>query len=179
MPKLPNISLILGGASSGKSCFAETLATRDGRDRVYVATAQVLDAEMAARVGRHRARRAGGWTTVEEPFALAKVLSERKDDQIVLVDCLTMWLSNHLLAECDPGPETDRLLDALDRIAVPAILVSNEVGASVVPDNPLARRFQAAQGRLNQRVAKRAGLVVQVVAGLPLALKGRLPGDRA
>lgn len=164
------IELVIGGARSGKSGFAERQAQESGLRVVYLATAQALDAEMAARIAHHRARRPAGWRGVEEPVALADALArEATSDACVLVDCLTLWLSNVLLAKREP--EIDKLLDALTALPGRVILVSNEVGWGIVPENALARRFRDAQGRLNQQVAALADNVTLVAAGLPLVLK--------
>ncbi len=140
---------------------------------VYLATAQALDAEMRRRVDHHRAAREGeGWTLVEEPLELAGALrAARAPDRAVLVDCLTLWLTNVLLAELDPAREADHLLEALADPSGPVVLVSNEVGQGVVPANALARRFVDEAGRLHQRLAAAAQQVVLVAAGLPLHLK--------
>lgn len=172
---LPDVTLVLGGAASGKSAFAEKLAEGTGRPCVYIATAQAQDSEMAARIAHHRASRGRHWRTVEAPCDLRPALDSASGDEVLLIDCLTLWLSNHLLAENDPDKAPDALFDALAVCAAPVIAVSNEVGLSVVPDNPLARRFRQAQGELNQHVAARAGLVINVIAGLPQVLKGQLP----
>ncbi len=171
----PSLTLVLGGAASGKSAFAERMLTASGRPMLYIATAQAHDAEMRVKIAAHQARRGAGWTTVEAPMDLETPLAEAEPDSVVLVDCATLWLTNHLLAESDLVTAETRLLRALDACAAPAVVVSNEVGGGVVPDNALARRFRAAQGRLNQSLAARAGLVVAVMAGLPLVLKGALP----
>ena len=165
----PPLTLVIGGARSGKSRFAEGLLPA-GR-RSYIATAEAWDGEMKARIARHRADRGAGWETVEAPLDLAGALAALREGT-ALVDCATLWLSNHLLAGSDPGAETERLLAALDACAVPVVVVSNEVGWSIVPDNALARAFRDAQGRLNQRLAERADRVFAVMAGLPVALKG-------
>ncbi|SDO27715.1 adenosylcobinamide kinase /adenosylcobinamide-phosphate guanylyltransferase [Lutimaribacter pacificus] len=170
---LPSLTLVLGGAASGKSSYAEGLAERASQTRLYLATAQAGDAEMAGKIAAHRARRGAGWRTAEAPFDPAPALADAKG--VVLFDCATMWLSNHLLADHDVGTGGDLLISALAACPVPVIVVSNELGLSVVPENALARRFRQAQGELNQRLAERAGLVVFVAAGLPLALKGTLP----
>jgi adenosylcobinamide kinase/adenosylcobinamide-phosphate guanylyltransferase len=172
---LPPLSLVIGGAKSGKSALAEALVRGTGRPRLYIATAQAWDAEMQAKIAQHRADRGQGWTTVEEPRQLAPVLAAVPADQVVLLDCATLWLSNHLLAGADLDAEATGLLRALAACAPPVVVVSNEVGWSGVPDNALARGFQNAQGRLNQRLAAAAGLVVAVIAGLPMVLKGTLP----
>ena len=164
------LTLVLGGARSGKSRYAEGLVTRLPPPWLYVATAQAFDDEMRARVAEHRARRAAGWRTVEAPLALPEVL-QGAGNAPVLVDCLTLWLSNLLLADADLSAAEAALDVALDRVA-PTVLVSNEVGLGIVPENALARRFRDQAGRLHQRLAARAGRVVFTVAGLPLFVKG-------
>jgi adenosylcobinamide kinase / adenosylcobinamide-phosphate guanylyltransferase len=166
------LGLILGGARSGKSLYAEKLVTAAPGPWVYVATAQALDAEMKARIKEHARRRGDSWLTVEEPLELADaVASAGRMGRPVLVDCLTLWLSNLMLAGRSPEAETDRLLAALVDAAGPLVLVSNEVGLGLVPDNALGRAFRDAQGRLNQRTAALADHVVFMAAGLPLTLK--------
>ncbi len=172
---LPQLTFVIGGAASGKSRHAEGLATDAGRPRRYIATAQALDPEMRARVDRHKARRSAGWTTVEAPTEAAAALNSARPGEIVLFDCATLWLSNHLLAESDLPAETERLIAALAACPAPVVLVSNEVGAGIVPDNALSRTFREEQGRLNQRLAAEAGLVIAVTAGLPVILKGAPP----
>lgn len=176
---LPSLSLILGGARSGKTSFAESLVRADGRRPVYLATAQAFDDEMRARIAAHRDERGTGWTTIEEPMDPARALGGLTDGDAVLLDCATLWLSNLVLADRDPAPEVARLLQVAGRCPAPIVIVSNEIGMGVVPDNALARRFRDIQGRLNQDVAARADLVVAVMAGLPLTLKGVLPGAQA
>lgn len=174
---LPHLSLVIGGAASGKSAFAEALVRDTGRPRVYVATATATatDDEMRAKIARHRALRGLDWTTVEEPFDMGAALATVAADQVVLVDCATLWLTNHLLAEHDLEAECAALQEALAASAAPVVVVTNEVGQGIVPDNALSRRFRNAQGALNRQLASRAGLVVTVIAGLPLVLKGALP----
>jgi adenosylcobinamide kinase/adenosylcobinamide-phosphate guanylyltransferase len=169
---LGRVTLVLGGARAGKSRFAETLAaSRPGR-RVYLATAAAGDAEMAERIRRHRARRGAGWTTVEEPLDLAGALAARgSEGATVLVDCLTLWLSNLMQAGRNPAAEIGRLVTALARRDGPVILVSNEVGLGIVPDNAVARAFRDHAGRLHQAVAAVADRVYFMAAGLPLLLK--------
>lgn len=172
---VPSLSLILGGAASGKSAFAETLVRRTGRGLVYFATARAQDDEMREKVMRHRELRGEGWRTIEEPFDVGRTLAAISGDNAVLLDCATMWLSNHLLAGNDLAEAEAGLMAGLALCAAPVVIVSNEVGLSVVPENALARQFREEQGRLNQKLAAKAGLVVNVVAGLPQVLKGDLP----
>ena len=174
MPLL-NLTLVLGGAASGKSAFAEGLVTASGRARAYVATAEAWDAEMAARIARHRAARGPGWRTVEAPLGAAGALRTVAPGEVALLDCATLWLTNQMLAEADLAAAEAGLMDAIEACAGSCVVVSNEVGMGIVPDTPLGRRFRDAQGGLNQRLAARADLVVLVAAGLPLVLKGALP----
>jgi adenosylcobinamide kinase/adenosylcobinamide-phosphate guanylyltransferase len=165
------ITLVLGGARSGKSHYAEKLTTAAPPPWIYVATAHAGDAEMAQRIALHRERRAGGWQTYEAPHNLAPAFAAAPNNAPLLVDCLTLWLSNRMLANADIQRETDALEAALAERTSSIVLVSNEVGSGIVPENALARRFRDAQGRLNQRVAAIAHCVVLMVAGLPLTLK--------
>ncbi len=170
---LPRIALILGGARSGKSRFAETLAASVGGKALYLATAEQGDAEMETRIAAHRARRGAGWTTIEEPVDLVNRLLELAEGSSpILIDCLTLWLANLMAAGRDIGFEIERLLAVLPRMGAPVVLVANEVGLGIVPDNALARAFRDHAGRLNQRIAAIADRVVFVAAGLPLTLKG-------
>jgi adenosylcobinamide kinase / adenosylcobinamide-phosphate guanylyltransferase len=165
-------TLVLGGARSGKSSFAERLVRASGFDRLYLATATAGDAEMRQRIARHRAMRDTGWHTVEEPLAIVEALARESDPgRAVMVDCLTLWLSNLIHAERDPDAEARRLTDFLPRARGPIVLVSNEVGLGLVPDTPLGRRFRDAQGRLNQMIATVTPAAVFLAAGLPLWLK--------
>jgi adenosylcobinamide kinase/adenosylcobinamide-phosphate guanylyltransferase len=148
------------------------LITAQAPPWLYVATAQAGDDEMAERIAAHRARRNAGWRSVEAPHDLAGALDTAPADLRLLVDCITLWLSNRMLADADLEYEIERLEDALARRAGTTVLVSNEVGYGIVPENALARRFRDMQGRLNQRLAARADRVVLVVAGLPLVVKG-------
>ncbi len=172
---LPALSLVIGGARSGKSAYAERLVTLAQRPRRYIATAEAWDAEMRDRIARHRIDRGPAWTTVEAPLDLASALAAAPASDVVLVDCATLWLTNHLLADHDLDTATADLLAALATCLAPVVMVTNETGWGIVPDNALARRFRDAQGRLNQRLAAQADLVVTVIAGLPLALKGTAP----
>ena len=172
---LPNLSLVLGGASSGKSAFAEGLVLGTGLAPVYIATAQIWDAEMADKVAAHKLQRGDGWQTIEEPLAVDAVLAGVNASQAVLIDCATLWLTNLMLTEADLPRAEEGLFAALAACPAPVVIVSNEVGMGIVPDNALARRFRGAQGGLNRRLAAQAGLVVTVIAGLPLVLKGQWP----
>lgn len=171
----PISSFVLGGAASGKSAWAEELVESFGKPMTYIATGQVFDAEVAAKVEIHKNRRDDRWHTVEAPFEIADALAAVGSDGVVLIDCATMWLTNHLLAENDLEAAEKALMQALDSCAAHWVIVSNEVGQGIVPQNALARRFREAQGRLNILLARRAEMVVQVVAGLPQVLKGQLP----
>jgi adenosylcobinamide kinase / adenosylcobinamide-phosphate guanylyltransferase len=173
MPSVAKLTFVLGGARSGKSRYAEGLIAALPPPWAYVATAEAGDAEMAERIRAHRARRGQNWQTIETPRDLAAALKTCAR-MPVLVDCLTLWLSNHVVANADIGAEITRLEQALATAAAPVILVANEVGYGIVPDYALGRRFRDQQGLLNQRIAARADCVVLVVAGLPLALKGKL-----
>ncbi|QKQ28320.1 bifunctional adenosylcobinamide kinase/adenosylcobinamide-phosphate guanylyltransferase [Candidatus Reidiella endopervernicosa] len=168
------VELILGGARSGKSALAEQRASEGGRQVIYIATAEAGDEEMAERIAHHRERRPEAWLSIEEPLALAAVLAENAAaDRTVIVDCLTLWLSNLMAAdEARLNDEREQLLRLLPSLPGRVVLVSNEVGLGIVPDNPLARRFRDEAGWLNQRVAEHAARVTFVAAGLPMILKG-------
>ena len=169
----PPVELVLGGARSGKTALALARAEASGLAPVMVATAQAFDAEMEARIAAHRAERDGRWTTVEESRDLLGALRrEAGAGRILVVDCLTLWLSNLLLAEADVEAQIETFAAALSGLAGPVVLVSNEVGLGIVPENALARRFRDLQGRLNRTVAAVADRVTFVAAGLPLVLKG-------
>jgi adenosylcobinamide kinase / adenosylcobinamide-phosphate guanylyltransferase len=169
-------TLVLGGARSGKSAFAEILVRDSGLARIYLATATADDDEMKARVAQHRAQRGDGWITIEEPLALVDALTrEATHGRAVLVDCLTLWLSNLMLAGRDPEIETRRLTRFLGVAKYPIVFVSNEVGLGLVPETPLGRQFREAQGRLNQTIAFCVPNVVFIAAGLPLWLKKSSP----
>ena len=172
--------LILGGQKSGKSRRAESLAKAwldqaPGHKAILLATGQAWDDEMRDRIARHRADRGADWITVEAPLDLCTALAKAAPEEVVLIDCATLWLTNHLLAEHDLDAEGSALLAALSTCPAPVTVVSNEVGWGIVPENALARAFRDHQGRLNQRLAAQAGLVVGVMAGLPMVLKGTLP----
>jgi adenosylcobinamide kinase/adenosylcobinamide-phosphate guanylyltransferase len=168
-----SLTLVLGGARSGKSRYAESLIAALPPPWAYVATAEAGDAEMIERITVHRSRRGSAWRTIEAPRDLNAALKSC-DTMPVLIDCLTLWLSNLMLAEADIKTEIERLENTLAAVPAPVVLVANEVGYGIVPDHPLGRRFRDLQGVLNQRIAARADRVVLVVAGLPLAVKGSL-----
>ena len=169
---LPRLTLILGGARSGKSRYAEGLVALLPPPWLYVATAEALDDEMRERIAEHRQRRGLDWDVLEVPLDLASVVARGSArHKALLIDCLTLWLSNVILAGRDPVAERDGLLHALRRADQPIVAVSNEVGLGVVPDNGLARRFRDEQGRLNAEIAAVADHVVLMAAGLPLVLK--------
>ena len=164
------LTLVLGGARSGKSRYAESLIVKLPPPWVYIATAEAGDVEMAARISAHRARRGPDWRTIEASRDLAGALSAC-DVAPVLVDCLTLWLSNLMLANADIDAETARLEHALATAKAPVVLVANEVGSGIVPEHALGRRFRDLQGVLNQRIAAHADCVTFMVAGLPLTVK--------
>ncbi|WP_206201914.1 bifunctional adenosylcobinamide kinase/adenosylcobinamide-phosphate guanylyltransferase [Terasakiella sp. SH-1] len=162
------VTLVLGGARSGKSAYAEKLIEEQGGG-LYLATSRVWDAEMAERVQTHQARRNELWTTIEEPVHIHDLVE--KTDKPMLVDCLTLWLTNIMDEEADITLETQKLCAALSAAKCDVVVVSNEVGLGIVPDNALARKFRDHAGRLNQAVAQVADRVLFIAAGLPLTLK--------
>jgi adenosylcobinamide kinase / adenosylcobinamide-phosphate guanylyltransferase len=166
------VTLVLGGARSGKSRYAECLIEGAAACGTYCATAEAGDAEMAQRIAAHQARRGSFWLTIEEPLALASVIAaEASTVRPLLIDCLTLWLSNLMLAERPIEGDIAALCAALRLAAGPVVLVANEVGMGLVPETPLGRRFRDAAGRLNQQIAALADRVVFLAAGLPLVLK--------
>lgn len=171
MKENPCLTLVLGGARSGKSAFAESLVAAHPAPWSYIATAQAHDEEMRARIGAHRARRGADWRTIEAPQDLPEAVRAAPADRPLLVDCLTLWLSNRLLAEADLSADRAALIAALSARAAPTVVVSSEVGLSIVPENALARAFRDAAGELHQGVARLAGRVALVVAGYPVAVK--------
>lgn len=168
---LPPLTLVLGGARSGKSRHAEALVEALPAPWTYIATAQAYDEEMRARIAEHRARRSPDWRTIDAPVALPEAIRNAPAGQPILVDCLTLWLTNLLLAERDIAIATGELIAACREASAPVVLVSNEVGLGIVPDNALARRFRDEAGRLHQRLAGEAGRVAFMVAGLPMQVK--------
>ena len=173
------MTLVIGGARSGKSALAERIVRAQSGTPVYIATAAAGDAEMAARIARHRADRDAGWRTLEEGRDMARALASLVPGDAALIDCATLWLSNVMLAGGDPETEAAAWCAAMAACPAPLVVVTNEVGQGIVPDNRLARAFRDAQGRLNQRLAAQADCAVTVIAGLPLVLKGALPAGLA
>jgi adenosylcobinamide kinase/adenosylcobinamide-phosphate guanylyltransferase len=171
MNENPHLTLVLGGARSGKSAYAESLVTAHPGPWTYIATAQIFDDEMRSRIEAHRARRGDEWRTIEAPQMLAEAIAEAPGHRPLLVDCLTLWLSNRLLDGADLAADRAVLVSSLSRRAAPTTVVSSEVGLSIVPDNALARSFRDAAGELHQSVAKMAGRVVLTVAGYPIIAK--------
>ncbi|MDE3016530.1 MAG: bifunctional adenosylcobinamide kinase/adenosylcobinamide-phosphate guanylyltransferase [Pseudomonadota bacterium] len=171
---MAKITFILGGARSGKSSYAEQLARQIRRPRIYIATAEALDEEMQVRIAEHRRRRGDDWTTLEVPLAIAEIIQNPSHKKsLILVDCLTLWLSNLMRHGLDITAQSQALTEALQSTQARVILVSNEVGQGIVPDNPLARRFIDRTGILHQQVAAVAGRVVWVAAGVPTIIKGK------
>jgi adenosylcobinamide kinase/adenosylcobinamide-phosphate guanylyltransferase len=181
---LPPVGLVLGGARSGKSTYAEKLVSgimfgAPPRPSTYIATGEAGDLEMATRIMAHRARRGSHWTTIEEPLRLAEAIGQAgRRNEPILVDCLTLWLSNLLHAGLDLDEATDDMLDAAAGLSTAIVFVSNELGLGVVPETALGRSFRDTMGRLNMRVAERADRVIFMVAGLPLTMKDR-PAPRS
>jgi len=168
MPSL----FVIGGARSGKSRYAQERAEATGLSPVFIATAQAFDGEMRERIARHQADRGREWETVEAPFDLTQAIMERAGpDSVLLVDCLTLWVTNLMLGERDIASATQCLIGELQNARGPIIIVSNEVGLGIVPDNALARRFRDAAGTVNQQIAAIADEVRFMAAGLPLTLK--------
>ncbi len=168
-----SLTFVLGGARSGKTSYALREAwNHAGNRRVMIATAQAHDVEMAERIARHQAERGEGWVTVEAPLELAGAVAALDVGDVAVVDCLTLWLTNHLLAEADLAQKVAELAAALKASPATLYVVSNEVGQGIVPDNALARRFRDEAGWMNQAMAAAADRAVLVSAGLPLTLKG-------
>ena len=174
--ELGDVTLILGGARSGKSRLGETIISGNGQSAIYIATAQAHDDEMRQRIALHQSRRGDNWRTVESPLELSLEPSRLLAEGLpVLDDCLTLWLSNIMLAARDIEAEVDNLSNCVGEVPATLVLVSNETGLGIVPDNALARRFRDASGLMNQKIAAAADYVLFVAAGLPLVMKGRNP----
>ena len=184
LSSLAPVTLIIGGARSGKSAHGEALIEDCRSSQVakplYIATAEAGDGEMAARIRKHKRRRGVRWETLEEPLEIARALEVHgRPDRAILVDCLTLWLSNLMGKGRDIAAETARLLGALDNLEGPVVLIANEVGLGIVPEGALAREFRDQAGLLNQAIAERAERVVFIAAGLPMTIKDAAPKDRA
>ena len=171
MPDAATLTFVLGGARSGKSRHAEALVEACSPPWIYLATAQAFDGEMVARIAQHRARRRSNWQTHETPLDVATFLAQAPEGRPLLVDCATLWLTNVMLAGRDAEAECRRLVDVLQKPRGPWVIVSNEVGSGIVPDNALARRFADEAGRLNQAIAARADTVLLMVAGIAMRVK--------
>ncbi|MFD1198538.1 bifunctional adenosylcobinamide kinase/adenosylcobinamide-phosphate guanylyltransferase [Brucella gallinifaecis] len=171
--KNANITLVLGGARSGKSSYAEKLVENSALQPVYLATGRAFDQEMESRISIHRDRRGNEWKTIEEPLNLVGALAKHaRHDSFVLVDCLTLWITNLMMAEQNIAAETEALIKALPTLSGPVVFVSNEVGMGIVPENRMAREFRDSAGFLHQAMASVADEVYLLVAGLPLKVKG-------
>jgi adenosylcobinamide kinase/adenosylcobinamide-phosphate guanylyltransferase len=178
MNLLPNLTLIIGGACSGKTKFAENLTLNNGLNNLYIATAEPFDKEMKSKIDLHQKSRAlQKWKTIEAFHNLAETLEGMKEVKFdtILIDCLTMWLTNKFLKNKDLTQEFSRLVESVREQKMKLVIVTNELGYGIVPDNKMAREFRNLNGQLNQQIAAEADLVIQVVAGLPCTLKGTLP----
>lgn len=179
MNSMPNFTLITGGARSGKSTFAEKYAAHLGLPVIYIATAQIFDDEMAQRVKKHRQQRPEHWQVIEEPYAIQSALENLQDkNAVVLLDCVTLWLSNLLLKALKPSEAEDYILKEVQKVALlakeitpPVIMVTNEVGQGIVPENALARTYRDLAGKANQLLARQADKLYWVVAGYPVEIK--------
>ena len=170
-----SVAFITGGASSGKSALAERIASGSGREPVYIATAEAGDPEMARKIDLHKARRGPSWETIETPLRADDAIRSCGPGKIAVLDCLTMWLSNHVHDRSDLEAEEALLLRSLETARCPVVVVSNELGCGIVADNRLARRFTRRHGQLNGRIASLADSAAVVFSGYPISLKGELP----
>ena len=171
-PRLQKLTLVLGGAASGKSKYAESIIRQSGKNPVYLATSQPFDDEMQAKVTAHRQQRGDGWDTIEEPINISKVLDSVNETQAVLIDCATLWLGNLMHYDHDTDAAFDDLVAACRRCAAPVVIVSNELGMGLVPETSMGRKFRNLHGKMNQQIAAAADTVLFVAAGLPMTLKG-------
>ncbi len=171
--------LVLGGARSGKSHMAQSLVEKSGLNKVFIATAEPRDSEMAERIARHRIERGSGWRTLEVPLEMPEAIRACAEGEAVVVDCLTLWLSNVMCAGRDPDAATTTLCESIEAARCGLVFVSNEIGLGLVPETPLGRAFRDEQGRLNQRVAQACEAVVAMIAGCPLLMKPSTVADIA
>ena len=171
---MSNCTLILGGAASGKSAYAENIVRKSKKSKIYIATSQAWDDEMRQKIIDHQKQRGPNWRTIEEPVDMPSALASTTEDDIVLIDCATMWLTNIMLGDYDLDKLTNGFMNAIFNCPAPVVIVSNETGLGIVPDNKLARDFRNKQGHLNQRLAALAEVVVFVAAGLPMVMKGTI-----
>jgi adenosylcobinamide kinase/adenosylcobinamide-phosphate guanylyltransferase len=167
-----SLTFVTGGAASGKSSFAERMTRVNGKPKTYIATLQPFDDEMQAKTVKHQLDRGTDWTTIEVPIEVGDVLAKLGAGDVVLLDCVTLWLTNVIISEMDADAACEELVNALLTCACDVVVVSNEVGMGIVPDNALSRKFRNMQGKINQMIAARADTVVTVISGLPLVLKG-------
>ena len=172
---IQRVTFLVGGASSGKSDLAERWVVATGLPRRYIATAEAQDAEMAAKIATHQRKRGDGWTVVQAPLDLASALSDSDHAEVILLDGITLWLSNLMMANADLATAATALPRAIDATRGPLVIVSDEVGQGVVPETALGRRYRDALGQLNRDIAAHSDCVVGVMAGLPFALKGAMP----
>ena len=171
-PRLQKLTLVLGGAASGKSKFAENLIKRSAKNPLYLATSQIFDDEMQAKVDAHKIQRGDGWTTVEEPINISETLGSVNGADAVLIDCATIWLGNLMHHGHDIPTFIDALMVACRDCPAPVVIVSNELGMGLVPDTSMGRKFRNLHGAMNQQIAAAADTVLFVAAGLPMTLKG-------
>ena len=172
---LPPLTLVLGGAASGKSAWAENLLLSSDLELFYVATARLLDAEIKSKKNVHKMRRGPRWTDIEAPDGLEDALSCAQPGSAYLLDCTTMWLTNRLMDGKPLSDSVDAFMQDIANSSAPLVIVSNEIGQGIVPEHALSREFREVHGRLNIAIAAKADLVVQVIAGLPNVIKGTLP----
>ena len=171
MQKNQQKTLIIGAAASGKSQYAEDILNNNVGKKLYLASANIYDKEMQEKVNKHRDRRGSEWTTIAEPLDAVHYIENLNIKEIMLFDCATMWLTNHFLEKSNIYHEIDLLVNSIKSSKGSIITVTNEVGSGIVPDNSMAREFRELQGKLNQKLATVASLVVTVIAGIPLILK--------
>jgi adenosylcobinamide kinase/adenosylcobinamide-phosphate guanylyltransferase len=166
------VTFVTGGAASGKSTFAEQVVRATGKPKTYIATLQPFDDEMQAKTVKHQADRGDDWITIEAPINVTEILQKADPSIVILLDCVTLWLTNVILADMDVDAACAELVNALLTCPCDVVVVSNEVGMGIVPDSALSRKFRNMQGKINQMIAAQANTVVTVISGIPLVLKG-------